>query len=60
MQEEEEVFIVLVLSLLEEESSPERCIKKLEKTIDVETKNFVKALWRFIIFEQLKIKAKLV
>jgi len=50
---------VLVMSLLEKETSPDRCVKKLEKMLDVETKAFVKALWRFIIFEQLKIKEKL-
>ncbi len=60
MQEEEEVFIEGVLSLLEKESTAERCFKRLEKILALETKNFVKALWRYMIFEQLKIKYKVV
>lgn len=31
-------------------------IRKLEKIFVDDTKPFVKDLWRFIIFEQLKIK----
>ena len=56
LQEREDTFINLVLNLLEEEADPYKVIRKLEKVFVEDTKDFVKSLWRFIIFEQLKLK----
>jgi len=44
------------LNLLDEEASPERMIRKLERIFDEDAKEFVKSLWRFILFEQLQLK----
>ena len=56
MQEREDTFVDLVLNLLDRETEPRKITKKLEKVFFDATKQFVKDLWRFIIFEQLKIK----
>ena len=60
LQEEEQAFITLVLALLEQQTSAETCLKRLERFLDVATKDFVKGLWRFMIFEQLKIRNKII
>ena len=57
MEEKEESFIQLVLKLLQDRSEAEHVVEKLEKIFFEETEPFVKKLWRFIHFEQLKIKA---
>lgn len=59
MQEKEEFFIELVMKLLEDRRPPDYIVSKLEKILMADTKDFVKGLWRFIYFEQLKIKAGL-
>lgn len=56
LQAKEQVFIDLVMGLLANESEPKEIMKKLEVIFMEETKRFVKELWRFIVFEQLKIK----
>lgn len=60
MEEKEESFIQLVLKLLRDRSEADYVVDKLEKIFFEETVPFVKKLWRFIYFEQLKIKANIV
>ena len=56
LQEEEPTFINLCLNLLKEESSARRLKQKLERVLEEETQNFVRSCWRFLVFEQIKIK----
>jgi hypothetical protein len=60
LDREEESFILLVMKLLEDRSSPKKVIRKLERIFAEDTEDFVRELWRFLIFEQLKIKYKII
>lgn len=55
LQESNEMFVALVINLLEDESSEQRFFKKLERILDNDTRSFIKALWRYIIFEELQL-----
>lgn len=54
--EANDIFVALVLNLLQAEADDREFFNKLERVLDKDTRPFVKSLWRYIIFEQLKIK----
>ena len=58
LQETNEIFVELVLGLLERERGDEVFFEKLERILDEDTQGFIKALWRYLIFEELKLVHK--
>jgi hypothetical protein len=47
----------LVLNLLNSQADDRTFFEKLERVLDRDTRPFIKSLWRYVIFEQLKLKS---
>lgn len=56
----EESFVQMIVKMLEEKCSAQFMMAKLEKILDEDSEKFIVQMWRFIIFEQLKIKYKII
>lgn len=51
-----ETFVELVLNLLNSQADDRTFYDKLDRILDKDTRPFIKGLWRYIIFEQLKLR----
>ena len=56
LQEEQIDFVNMVIKKLNSKNNPEKVQKHIENILDEESEQFTVKLWRFIIFEVLKIK----
>ena len=58
LTEANNTFVELVVNLLNKESGIDDFFDKLERLLDDQTKDFIKQLWRFLTFEELKLRFK--
>lgn len=54
--EANDTFVGVVLNLLDRRQDEREFFDKLERVLEDDTKPFVKGLWRYLVFEQLKLK----
>ena len=56
---EEPMMISIVVKLLNQKCTHDKLLEKMSSILDDASQEFVKKLWKLIVFEDLKIKAGL-